>query len=148
MKALPLQKILLRTKGNNVNGELKDNISEIFSRTLVRLTLTITFARPNREVICKHTSQFLSVSIHVRLRSWRRLVRRCLILYCFVISLLAFGKCVHKKLQFACPVIIKIERLNFSRKLKKITLKLITGRRGIAKQLCYISEFNKKEWTR
>ena len=53
-----------------------------------------------------------------------------------------------KKLQFACPVIIKIERLNFSRKLKKITLKLITGRRGIAKQLCYISEFNKKEWTR
>ena len=48
-----------------------------------------------------------------------------------------------KKLQFACPVIIKIERLNFNRKLRKITLKLITGRK-----LCYISEFNKKEWTR
>ena len=84
----------------------------------------------------------------MRLRSWRRFVRRCLIFYCFIISLLAFGKYVHKKLQFAFPVIIKIERLNFSRKLKKITLKLITGRRGIAKQLCYISEFNKKEWTR
>ena len=67
--------------------------------------------------------------------------------YCFIISLLAFGKYVHKKLQIAFPVIIKIERLNFSRKLKKITLKLMTGRRGIAKQLCYISEFNKKEWT-
>ena len=25
---------------------------------------------------------------------------------------------------------------------------LITGRQGIAKQLCYISEFNKKEWAR
>ena len=74
----------------------------------------------------------------MRLGPWRRFVRRCLILYCFIISLLAFGKYVHKKLQFACPVIIKIERLNISRKLKKITLKLITGRK-----LCYITKFNK-----
>ena len=59
-----------------------------------------------------------------------------------------FGKYVHKKLQVTCPVIIKIERLNFSRKLKNSMLKLITGRRGIAKQLSYISEFNKKEWAR
>ena len=45
-------------------------------------------------------------------------------------------------------MIIEIERLNLSRKLKKITLALITGSRGIAKQLSYISEFNKKEWAR
>lgn len=75
-----------------------------------------------------------------------RFVRRCL-MYCFIISSLAFGKCVHKKLLFPCPMIIKIGRLHFSRKIKKSTLKLITGRRGIAKQLSYVSDFNNKLMT-
>ena len=66
-------------------------------------------------------------------------------MYCFIISSLVFGKCVHKKLLFPCPMIIKIGKLHFSKKIKRSTLKLITGRQGIAKQLTHISDFKEIE---
>ena len=51
--------------------------------------------------------------------------------YCIVLLFLCerLASMSIRKLQFACPVIIKIERLNFNRKLRKIMLKLITGRK-------------------